>query len=116
MGAFGEMLIEYWGGDIKTYRGEKPSYSNKTKHKEVKIIKENEKKFQHTYNLDRARRELDVLTSNLMYRPENVNNYTKESLKNGFKRLGFNAEIQEVMWNEFNVFVQTYITKPIENK
>lgn len=23
MGAFGELLIEYWGGDIKSYRGER---------------------------------------------------------------------------------------------
>lgn len=46
-----------------------------------------------------------------MYRPQDVSNYTEESIKGGFKQLGYDDNIQNIMWNEYREFVSRYLVK-----
>ena len=46
-----------------------------------------------------------------MYRPQDVSNYTEESIKSGFKQLGYDDNIQNIMWNEYEEFVSGYFAK-----
>ncbi len=107
MGAFGELLIQTWGGDLDRYRG------NKTKRENVVLketTEEEKEQFRYERKISRARQRLDILTSNLMYRPQDLKNYTEESIKNGFKQLGFDVNIQNIMWSEYCSFLDKYIT------
>ena len=107
MGTFGELLIQTWGGDLDRYRG------NTTQNRGIVAMEtdeEEKEQFRYERKISIARKKLDMLTSNLMYRPQDVKNYTEESVKNGFKRLGFDVNIQNIMWGEYCSFLDKYIT------
>tara|TARA_R110000851_G_scaffold326865_1_gene495888 strand:+ start:646 stop:978 length:333 start_codon:yes stop_codon:yes gene_type:complete len=106
MGAFGELLIQRWGGDLDRYRG------NTTQNKNIatkKTTEEEKEQFRYEYKISKAKQNLDLLTSNLMYRPQDAQNYTEESIKNGFEKLGFDVNIQKIMWDEYSSFLDKYI-------
>ncbi len=106
MGAFGELLIQTWGGDLDRYRG------NTTQNKNIttkETTEEEKEQFRYECKISKARQRLDILTSNLMYRPQDVENYTEESIKNGFKQLGFDVNVQKIMWDEYCSFLDKYI-------
>ena len=76
------------------------------------IEKEN---FIYEYKILKAKSRLDILTSNLMYTPQLVQQYTEKSIKNGFKQLGFEAKIQCIMWDEYCSFLADTKLKPKED-
>ena len=108
MGAFGELLIKTWGGDLDRYRG---NYETKSTTKVVETIEEDKERFRYEYKISNARDRLNLLTTNLMYRPQDVKNYTEESIKGGFKQLGYDENIQNIMWYEYKKFVSKYLVK-----
>ena len=103
MGAFGELLIQRWGGDLNTYNGNKII-------KKDDLVYEKESKEERVFELMvlKARRHLTSLESSLIYRQDEAKLYTEDIIKNGFKKLGFNNYIQEKMWKEFCLFVDKY--------
>lgn len=108
MGAFGELLIKNWGGDLDRYRG---NYRSKPIKKVVETTDEDREKFRYELKISNARKQLDLLTTNLMYKPQYVNNYTEESIKNGFRQLGYDENIQNIMWDEYSNFISKYVIK-----
>lgn len=70
MGAFGELLIKSWGGDLDRYRG---NYESKSNAKDAETTEEDKARFRYEYKISQARRRLEILTSNLIYRPQDVN-------------------------------------------
>lgn len=103
MGAFGELLIRYWGGDLDRYRGiSRDRYRGNTANKTSPVEKNNDdytltedesKRLKiFCYNINKSKLFLDTLTSNLMYKPEMTINYTEESVKSGFSQLGLVAQ------------------------
>ena len=108
MGAFGELLIQYWGGDLDRYRGNRQT---KATGKGVEATGANKENFRYEYKISKARDRLNTLTTNLMYRPQDVSDYTEKSIKGGFKQLGYDDNIQNIMWNEYNEFIHRYVVK-----
>ena len=105
MGAFGELLIKYWGGDLDHYRG-----NDQSKRIEIVVTSEKDKeRYRYEYKISKARDRLNLITTNLMYRPQNEINYTEESIKDGFKQLGYDDNIQNIMWNEYSDFISKYL-------
>jgi hypothetical protein len=108
MGAFGELLIKTWGGDLDRYRG---NYETKSTTKAVETTEEDKERSMYNRKIDLARNRLDLLTTNIMYNPQDINDYTEESMKGGFKQLGYDENIQNIMWNEYMEFVSKYVVK-----
>lgn len=114
MGAFGELLIQTWGGDLDKYLGNIPTnrdLGGKQESIKDETTEEDKERFRYEYKLSTARHRLDILTTNLMYEPKSIENYTEESIKNGFKQLGFDSNIQNIMWCEYCSFLDKYINK-----
>ena len=111
MGAFGELLIKTWGGDLDKYRGNYETKFTTNTNKLVETTEEDRERFRYEYKISQARDRLKLLTSNLMYRPQNVENYTEEIIKSGFKKLGYDTNIQNIMWDEYKKFISKYIIK-----
>jgi hypothetical protein len=63
------------------------------------------------HNIQSARKRLDILTNVLIYRPQQAVQYTEQSVKDGFKALGYDSDIQNTMANEYQEFINTYIIK-----
>lgn len=110
MGAFGELLIQRWGGNLEVYRNAGSSNSNKIE-PIVETTEEDKERFRRERVISHARVHLDSLTSNLIYMPDEVVNFTEESVKAGFKKLGYGIGIQNIMWKEYCSFVKKYIKK-----
>jgi phenylalanyl-tRNA synthetase alpha subunit len=108
MGAFGELLIQHWGGDLKKYKNPTSGYKKQVK-KQVKKTELTLEEKKENEQICIARYRLDLLTSKLIYTPSDISNYTEESIKNGFKQLNFNSNIQNLMWDEFVEFKNKYI-------
>ena len=106
MGAFGELLIKTWGGDLDRYKG---NYETRSTIKVVETTEEDKERFRYEYKISKARDMLDLLTSNLMYRPKNIKNYTEQSIKDLFKQSGYDENIQNIMWNEYEEFISKYL-------
>ena len=106
MGAFGELLIQHWGGDLDKYRGNTP---DKPKTIAVETTSTEKEQLRDVLILAKATRTLTQLTSSLIYRPQDAKNYTEEDIKNGFKQLGLDVNIQNIMWNEYCSFLDKYI-------
>lgn len=105
MGAFGELLIQKWGGNLNNYNG------NKTTKQESVIGDEtppNKEESLRQLKILKARKYLSSLTSSLIYTPQEAKNYTEESIKTGFKKLGFDGDVQNIMWDEYCLFVEKY--------
>ena len=95
MGAFGELLIQTWGGDLDKYLGNIPTNRNVA---EDETTEEDKERFRYEYKLSTARHRLDILTSNLMYEPKSIENYTEESIKNGFlERIGSGTKFLQII-------------------
>jgi len=60
-------------------------------------------------NIDTARKRLDLLTNKLIYHPTETKSYTEQSVRNGFKHLGYSIEVQDQMVKEYSTFINTYI-------
>jgi hypothetical protein len=108
MGAFGELLIKTWGGDLDRYRG---NYESKPKTKVVETTETDKAKYRYEYKISKARERLNILTNNLMYRPQDVKNYTEDSIKGGFRQLGFDENIQNIIWSEYSEFISKCVLK-----
>ena len=108
MGVFGELLIKTWGGDLDRYRG---NYQTKPTNEVMETTDEDKERYRYEYKISKARDRLNLLTTSLMYRPQDVSNYTEESIKAGFKQLGYDDNIQNIMWNEYEEFVSRYMVK-----
>lgn len=106
MGSFGELLIKTWGGDLDKYRG---NYVVQSTTKEIETTEEDKERLRYKYKISKARHRLNLLKTNLRYRPQDVNNYTEKSVKSGFKQLGYDDNIQNIMWSEYNEFVSKII-------
>lgn len=108
MGAFGELLIKTWGGDLDRYRGD---YEPKFKTKVIETTEEDKERYRYERKISKARERLNILTNNLMYRPQDVKNYTEDSIKSGFRQLGYDENIQNIMWSEYSEFISKYVLK-----
>tara|TARA_R100000541_G_scaffold39136_1_gene46984 strand:- start:10381 stop:10710 length:330 start_codon:yes stop_codon:yes gene_type:complete len=109
MGAFGELLIQRWGGNLEYYRGDKV-----TKKEIEKTFEENTKEKEEIFfelKVLRARKHLSSLKSSLIYRTDEAKLYTESVIKNGFNKLGFEPIIQDKMWIEFSSFIDKYCKK-----
>ena len=111
MGAFGELLIQHWGGDLDKYRGN----TNQPK-KEIVELSEQEKlnekiKTRYEYKIKYARKLLSVLTNQIMYQPHIVNLIDKELFMFSFKQNGYDLNISNLMWKEYNEFIKKYVNK-----
>lgn len=84
---------------------------SRTKIIKIEATEEDKEKYRYEYKISKARDRLNLLTTNLMYRPQDVNSYTEESIKRGFKQLGYDDNIQNIMWNEYQEFVSRYLVK-----
>ena len=124
MGAFGEMLIQYWGGDINVYRGNKPMSNPEYKKEEKKKESDEDRalrEYNEKYNQNKgykanelrfATEHLNRLTNGIMYRPKTIDDITEESFKDGFvNKLKFSSEVADIMWNKYCEFVKTYVKK-----
>jgi len=100
------LLIQTWCGDLDSYRGNTQT-SEETGSTETTEVEE--KQFSDELKVIQARRKLTALTANLIYWPQNTKNYTEESIKEGFNKLGFDVNIQNMMWDEYCHFMKTYI-------
>jgi hypothetical protein len=106
MGAFGELLVQRWGGNLDTYN------ENKIIKKDILVCdkESKESKEERIFELKilKARKHLTSLKSSLIYRQNESKLYTEDVIKNGFKKLGFNDYIQDKMWEEFCLFVDKH--------
>ena len=105
MGAFGELLIQSWGGDLNSYRG---NTSNSTKTFVDKTTEEEKKQFRYERKIQLARDTLDLLKSKVMYEPQHIKNFTEDIIKKYFKQLGYDENIQNIMWNEYLEYLSKY--------
>ena len=46
-----------------------------------------------------------------MYWPEKQNHITEESFMKWFKDLGYDDEIQNILWADYHVYLKKYINK-----
>lgn len=113
MGAFGEMLIRNWGGDLDAYRGNNNSRNNIV---DVKELTDEEKKAEHLKfirerQISYAKDHLRLLTNNIMYKPEICDVINEKMFKEAYRTHKFSDEISDLMWIEYNNFVDKYIKK-----
>ena len=59
--------------------------------------------------IDNARRYLSLITTNIMYRPEIADNIDKIKLKEKFKSMGYDMNIQNLIWEEYKEFLKKYV-------
>ena len=115
MGAFGELLIKHWGGDLDKYRG---NTNQPKKETEVKLTEQeirNEKiKTRYEYKIMYARKLLDVLTNQIIYKPSIANGIDKEQFISSYQNNGYDLNISNLMWKEYNEFLKKYINKKIK--
>jgi len=106
MGAFGKMLIEHWGGDMKTYEG----HTSKTTKTEIleteEELQEQKSKFVKQRILSYAREHLDRLTTNIIYKNEISDKITEELFIKSYKDIGYSTDVSSVMWLEYCDFIK----------
>lgn len=108
MGAFGELLIKTWGGDLDKYSG------NRSQRSIDETTEEEREQFRYERKVGYARYALNTLTSNLMYAPKKAKNYTERIIKDWFKEMGYNTDIQNIMWNDYCSFLNKFTKVSIE--
>lgn len=102
MGAFGELLIEHFGGDLKKYRGQyEPSNEDNKNNEEVE-------KQEVDIELMDARKHLTSLENRLIYYPNEIKYYTEDIIKDGLKNSKFSKRVQNIIWDEFSDFKNKY--------
>ena len=111
MGAFGKMLIEHWGGGMKTYEGH-TSKINKTEIEESKEELQKRKiEFEKQQILSYARAHLDRLTTNIIYKNEIADKISEKLFIESYNEIGYSIEVSSVMWIEYCDFINKYIKK-----
>jgi hypothetical protein len=109
MGAFGELLIQHWGGDLDKYHGNHTNSKKEPQEISEQEQKNQQLKYQYNYKIQSARKMLLGLTSDIMYQSDIVNHITETSLKNGFSN--YDKNIQNLMWKEYNIFINKYVKR-----
>lgn len=109
MGAFGELLIQYLGGDLDHYRG-----NDKCSNRPDIPVTEEEKQKSHDelvkrFKLKDAREHLHRLTTNIMYKFVDHTKITEEIFRNGYKSIKTEEWVIDTMWNEYNDFLIKYV-------
>lgn len=109
MGAFGELLIKSWGGDIDSYQGNTP---HRPDVKPVEEIPEEQKeKFRYHRETSYARNHLNRLTNKIMYDNSAADDITEAVFREGYARINTKSSIVDLLWNEYQQFLIKYIKK-----
>jgi hypothetical protein len=107
MGAFGELLIKTWGGDLDHYRGNDNHRGkiNDQGDTEEEKIKANDERIKQQ-KIDSAKFHLDRLTDSLSYRPENIKYITEQSFKASYIKIKTEDWIIDLMWVEYQKYLK----------
>lgn len=113
MGAFGELLIMYWGGDLDAYRGNAKAKFPKAKTPDVPLTEEELMRRKEDtikrWRLSHARQTLNGLTDNIMYKFIDPNDINEDSFRNAYRNENTDEWIIDIMWKEYNEFLTKYV-------
>jgi len=110
MGAFGELLIKTWGGDLEHYRGNDIKREKSTEMTYEEQIKAREE-FAKMRKLSYARDYLHRLTTNIIYKSVDYTQITEVLFRDSYKKINAENWVIDAMWSEYTEFLNKYVIK-----